>query len=548
MKIAIACDHGALHLKNALIPFLRSLGHSVRDFGTHSTDSCDYPDYAIAAAKAVAEGDCDKGIVLCTTGIGVSIAANKVNGIRCALLSDVESARMTRLHNDTNMMAMGAAVVSQQVAFSIVETWLATPFSNEDRHQRRIDKITDCERGQKKKRNKTAKQRRPQPLLNKVINLVLCLLLIIALNIIPIANYITNMTDPSLLVNALFESDLFKSVFGNGDEVVPEATEPETTNPDAAGSEGGETVSTAKRPSSGYITKLDGETTVPGMGAGVPAGFDLSSLLSGLQGLIDSGIIDEEVLKEGLSENGEDIQIDMEKVSADLVESNLAKDLATEYFASIMDSAVNPDAEPTFNEEKVKEILNNNMEELTTIVNNNLPEGMEISPEVIESAVTSAVDVALPTVMENLPDTSTIVESITASNPVIAQALTVVKFIRTGALRAIVLLAVIALCILVTLNRLPGLRGLTSVGISSIVAAIGCGGVHMVLRMPMLTGMLTPLLSDFAPIVLPLIGGLSHAFRACAIVYAVIGVGLFLSTTILRGFFTRIFDAVFSND
>ena len=102
MKIAIACDHGALELKNELIPYLSAQGHDVEDFGTYTNASCDYPDYAAAAARAVANGECDRGIVLCTTGIGVSIAANKIKGIRCALLSDLKSARLTREHNDTN--------------------------------------------------------------------------------------------------------------------------------------------------------------------------------------------------------------------------------------------------------------------------------------------------------------------------------------------------------------------------------------------------------------------------------------------------------------
>ena len=111
MKIALGCDHGALALKNDLIPHLEKLGYEVKDFGTYSLDSCDYPDFAGPAAQAVASGECEKGIVMCTTGIGVSITANKVKGVRCALLSDVMSARMTREHNDTNMMAIGAAVV-----------------------------------------------------------------------------------------------------------------------------------------------------------------------------------------------------------------------------------------------------------------------------------------------------------------------------------------------------------------------------------------------------------------------------------------------------
>ena len=145
MKLAIGCDHGALALKNALVERLTAQGHRVKDFGTYTADSCDYPDFAAPAAQAVASGEFEKGIVLCTTGIGVSITANKVPGIRCALLSDVVSAQMTREHNDTNMMAMGAAVVSQELAFQIVDTWLNTPFSQGERHQRRIDKMMALE-------------------------------------------------------------------------------------------------------------------------------------------------------------------------------------------------------------------------------------------------------------------------------------------------------------------------------------------------------------------------------------------------------------------
>ena len=145
MKIAIGCDHGALDLKNKLIDHLQKQGHQVINFGTDTLDSCDYPDFAAPAAKAVASGECDKGIVLCTTGIGVSITCNKIKGVRCALLSDVMSARMTREHNDTNMMAIGAGVVGQMLALEIVDTWLGTEFSGEARHQRRIDKVMALE-------------------------------------------------------------------------------------------------------------------------------------------------------------------------------------------------------------------------------------------------------------------------------------------------------------------------------------------------------------------------------------------------------------------
>ena len=141
MKIAIACDHGALALKNAVISHLQKQGHEVVNFGTDTLASCDYPDYIAPAARAVAAGECDRGIALCTTGIGVSIVCNKIPGIRCALLSDKMSARLTREHNDTNMMAMGAGVVGEMLALEIVDTWLGTDFSHNERHQRRIDKV-----------------------------------------------------------------------------------------------------------------------------------------------------------------------------------------------------------------------------------------------------------------------------------------------------------------------------------------------------------------------------------------------------------------------
>ena len=146
MKIAIACDHGAVALKNAVKAHLEAKGYQVADFGTHTTDSCDYPDLIAPAAQAVANGECQRGIVMCTTGIGVSIVANKTPGIRCALLSDVVSARMTREHNDTNMMALGAGVVGQILALEIVDTWLNTEFSGGERHVRRLAKLAALEK------------------------------------------------------------------------------------------------------------------------------------------------------------------------------------------------------------------------------------------------------------------------------------------------------------------------------------------------------------------------------------------------------------------
>jgi ribose 5-phosphate isomerase B len=142
--IAIACDHGALTLKEHLKAYLEGKGISCKDFGTHTPDSCDYPDFAVPAARAVASGECEKGIVLCTTGIGVSIAANKVKGVRCALCHEPYSAEMTRRHNDANVLAMGAGVTGTNLAERIVDAFLTTEFEG-GRHQRRVDKINALE-------------------------------------------------------------------------------------------------------------------------------------------------------------------------------------------------------------------------------------------------------------------------------------------------------------------------------------------------------------------------------------------------------------------
>lgn len=140
MKIAIACDHGGLRLKNVLMEDMKKQGYEVVDFGTYSEESCDYPDYASKAAKAVANGECDKGVVVCGTGIGVSIVANKVKGIRCALCHDVFSAKATRAHNDTNMLAMGQRVIGEGLALEIVKAWLEGQYEG-GRHDQRIAKM-----------------------------------------------------------------------------------------------------------------------------------------------------------------------------------------------------------------------------------------------------------------------------------------------------------------------------------------------------------------------------------------------------------------------
>ena len=136
--VSIGCDHGGYDLKEKVKKHLENKGIQVKDCGCYSTASCDYPEFSRAAAQVVASGECEKGIVICTTGIGISIAANKVAGIRCALCSDTLSAKMTRLHNDANMLALGAGIVGENLAMEIVDTFLGTEFSGEERHSRRI--------------------------------------------------------------------------------------------------------------------------------------------------------------------------------------------------------------------------------------------------------------------------------------------------------------------------------------------------------------------------------------------------------------------------
>ena len=145
MKISIASDHGGYVLKEAVKKHLIEKGIEVVDFGTDSLASCDYPDFGKPAAEAVAEGKVDKGILICTTGIGMSMLANKIKGITAALCADTVSARLTREHNDANILVMGAGIVGEILAMSIVDTFLNTEFSNEEKHIRRINKIAKAE-------------------------------------------------------------------------------------------------------------------------------------------------------------------------------------------------------------------------------------------------------------------------------------------------------------------------------------------------------------------------------------------------------------------
>ena len=141
--IALACDHGGYELKEKVKAYLEEKKLEYKDFGCYSKESVDYPEFGKKAALAVANKECEKGIVICTTGIGISIAANKVKGVRAALCSDCFSAKATREHNDANVLALGAGVTGEKLALEIVDIFLNTPFSNEERHQRRIDQIED---------------------------------------------------------------------------------------------------------------------------------------------------------------------------------------------------------------------------------------------------------------------------------------------------------------------------------------------------------------------------------------------------------------------
>lgn len=141
MRIALGSDHGGYDLKLKVIEHLKERGIECKDFGCYDKSSCDYPEFGRAAAEAVASGEFDRGIVVCTTGIGISMAANKISGVRCALCTDPYLAKMTRLHNDANMLALGGGVTGVNLALEIVDTFLDTEFSEGENHKRRIRKI-----------------------------------------------------------------------------------------------------------------------------------------------------------------------------------------------------------------------------------------------------------------------------------------------------------------------------------------------------------------------------------------------------------------------
>lgn len=145
MKIAIGADHAGYRLKDEIVPVLKAMGHELIDVGCDCSDSVDYPDYASPVCDKVVGGEAERGILICGTGIGMSIAANKTRGIRCALVHDMFSAKATREHNDTNVLAMGERVIGPGLAAEIVKIWLETPFSGGERHRNRINKVMALE-------------------------------------------------------------------------------------------------------------------------------------------------------------------------------------------------------------------------------------------------------------------------------------------------------------------------------------------------------------------------------------------------------------------
>lgn len=145
--IALASDHTALEMKETIKELLDEMGLEYKDYGTYTSDRCDYPVYGARAAKAVASGECDRGIIICGTGVGISLAANKIPGIRCVVCSEPYSAQLSRLHNNSNMLAFGARVIGPELAKMIARIWLETPFEG-GRHQRRIDMIAALGRGE----------------------------------------------------------------------------------------------------------------------------------------------------------------------------------------------------------------------------------------------------------------------------------------------------------------------------------------------------------------------------------------------------------------
>ena len=571
MRIALGCDHGGLVLKNALIPFLRSMGHTVEDFGTYTEESCDYPDYAAAAAQAVADGDCDRGIVICTTGIGVSIVANKIRGIRCALLSDLNSARMTRLHNDTNMMALGAAVVNQDLAFAIVDAWLSTHFSDEDRHQRRIDKMMSYERGLKKKRKKR-NGRRHSTLVGKLTSLLLSILLVLSLVITPITTYVTDLADPSRIVDLLFSSGILG---GGDDEAAPEDPSGPAENPseepssepseDATGeavtpdnNEGGEPAvasledeatpaaedpsedpseEPSEEPTGDPVT--DPEATLPQDPPVEGSGTSTDDLFGSLKDLVSSGIIDQETLNSML-ELPEGSTVDTEKMADKLMNSEAAKELVDAYVDDILNSATT--GESTFNGDAALDIINPHIGELIDIVEECLPEGAVVDRTALEEATKKALEVALPAIVDALPAPDDAVNALAEKVPYLKEALKAIDFIRNGSLRACALLLVMIFIVALCIFRIPGLRGLLCIGICGVIGALLCGGIYLVLSMPTLNEFLVTSLGQYSTLVTEFAGDFAHEYAVCAVIYGVIGLVLILGTTVVRKLFYMIFS------
>lgn len=148
MRVAVGCDHAGYSLKGLVVDFLKEKGHEVVDEGTFSDESCDYPDFALRVATKVARGEVDRGILICATGTGMAMVANKVPGVRAAVANDIYTARYSRLHNDANVLAMGARIIGPGLALAVLETWMGTEFEG-GRHERRLEKMSCIERGER---------------------------------------------------------------------------------------------------------------------------------------------------------------------------------------------------------------------------------------------------------------------------------------------------------------------------------------------------------------------------------------------------------------
>ena len=272
-------------------------------------------------------------------------------------------------------------------------------------------------------------------------------------------------------------------------------------------------------------------------------------LLGILKNMASAGIMNEDVLHTELGIS-EDTPINMELLGEKIAESDAAQALVTAYVSDVMDSALGIEREPSLTSDTVMDIVNPHIGELTDIVLECLPDDAkkDIDRTKLEKATREALQTALPDLVDSLPDVSDAKDALVAENPTVGIVLDVLKFIRTGAMRAIVLLAVVALIVILCLFRMPNIRGLRCVGICGVIGALLNGGIYLLLGMPYLQTQLAGALGEAGAIITEFAGGFAHEFAVCGVIYGVIGLLLILGTTVLRGLFSLIFGAIFSRD